>query len=81
METNIPKNKRKWNGHGLTVEGSRKGMAKLRELHPEKVKQGAVAGGTKVGNTIHICAKCGRELKGNSAFGMHRKKCMRDSDK
>jgi hypothetical protein len=73
--------KRKWNGFGFSVEASRKGMATLRELHPEKVLEGQVLGGKVVGARINTCPNCGRQVKGNSGFGSHMRKCNEQLDK
>jgi len=38
-------------------------------------------GGKLVGNRVHKCPNCGREVKGNSGFGMHMRKCNAQLDK
>jgi hypothetical protein len=38
-------------------------------------------GGKVIGNRLHTCPNCGREIKGNSGFGQHLKKCNKSLDK
>jgi anaerobic ribonucleoside-triphosphate reductase len=38
-------------------------------------------GGKSVGNRVNTCPNCGREIKGNSGFGQHVKKCNKSLDK
>ena len=73
--------KRKWNGHGLSKEGSRKGALIAWASDEQAMRDGATAGGKTVGNRVHKCPNCGREIKGNSGFGQHRKKCITQLDK
>jgi hypothetical protein len=46
-------------------------------LNPERQS----LGGKLVGNRLHTCPNCGREIKGNSGFGQHVKKCNKSLDK
>ena len=80
METNQLKPKRKWNGFGLSVEGSRLGAKVLWSKFKKEALAGAKKGGEVSGNRIHTCPNCGREVKGNG-FGMHLKKCNADLNK
>ena len=73
--------KREWNGFGLSKEGSIKGAKIAWASDPEKMLIGAKAGGKVSGNTVRVCPNCGREIKGNSGFGMHTKKCNATMDK
>jgi hypothetical protein len=38
-------------------------------------------GGKVIGNRVNTCPNCGREIKGNSGFGQHVKKCNKSLDK
>ena len=38
-------------------------------------------GGKSVGNRVNTCPNCSREIKGNSGFGQHVKKCNKSLDK
>jgi predicted nucleic acid-binding Zn-ribbon protein len=46
-------------------------------LNPERQSLGCKL----VGNRLHTCPNCGREIKGNSGFGQHVKKCNKSLDK
>jgi len=73
--------KRKWNGKGLSIEGSVKGAKIAWASDPARMLEGAVNSGKLVGNRINTCPNCGREIKGNSGYGQHRKKCNAQLDK
>ena len=73
--------KREWNGIRPTRESSRKGALVAWASNEPAMRAGAAAGGKTVGNQIHQCPNCGREIKGNSGFGMHKKKCTAQPDK
>jgi general stress protein YciG len=73
--------KRKWNGFGLSIEGSIKGGKTAWASDPQKMLEGAKAGGKISGNKIRVCPNCAREIKGNSGYGQHLKKCNAQLDK
>jgi len=73
--------KRKWNGHLPTIEERRKGALTAWASDVNAMLAGAKKGGHATGNTINTCPKCGRQVKGNSGFGQHKKKCMTVEDK
>jgi hypothetical protein len=78
--TNIPKPKRKWNGHGLSIEGSRLGAKTLWTKFKEEALAGAKKGGQVAGSHIHTCPNCARTIRGN-VFFYHLKKCTVTLDK
>lgn len=71
----------KWNGKLPTIEERRKGALTAWASDVQAMLAGAKKGGLSVGNSINTCPNCGRQIKGNSGFGQHKKKCITAADK